>query len=91
MLCVTTASFSVQVNGELADYFKSSRGLRQRCSLSPYLFVISMDVLSRMLQRRLMQENSATILNIKTLGSPTLALRTISWCYQMVRLDLLKE
>ncbi|KAG7572003.1 Reverse transcriptase domain [Arabidopsis suecica] len=51
MLCVSTASFSVQVNGELAGYFRSSRGLRQGCSLSPYLFVISMDVLSKLLDR----------------------------------------
>ncbi|KAL1197767.1 putative ribonuclease H protein [Cardamine amara subsp. amara] len=50
-LCITTASFSVQVNGELAGYFKSERGLRQGCSLSPYLFVISMDVLSKMLDK----------------------------------------
>ncbi|KAG7595360.1 Reverse transcriptase domain [Arabidopsis thaliana x Arabidopsis arenosa] len=51
MLCVTTASFSVQVNGALAGYFRSSRGLRQGCSLSPYLFVIVMDVLSKMLDK----------------------------------------
>ena len=51
MLCVTTASFSVQVNGELAGFFNSSRGLRQGCSLSPYLFVIVMDVLSKQLDR----------------------------------------
>ena len=51
MLCVTTASFSVQVNGDLAGYFRSSRGLRQGCSLSPYLFVICMDVLSKMLDK----------------------------------------
>lgn len=50
-LCITTASFSVQVNGELAGYFNSARGLRQGCSLSPYLFVISMDVLSKMLDK----------------------------------------
>ncbi|KAG7560295.1 Reverse transcriptase domain [Arabidopsis thaliana x Arabidopsis arenosa] len=50
-LCITTASFSVQVNGDLAGYFQSARGLRQGCSLSPYLFVMSMDVLSKMLDR----------------------------------------
>lgn len=48
-LCVTSASFSVQVNGELAWYFQSIRGLRQGCSLSPYVFVICMNVLSKLL------------------------------------------
>lgn len=48
-ICITTASFSVQINGELAGYFQSTRGLRQGCSLSPYFFVISMNVLSKMI------------------------------------------
>ena len=41
----------VQVNGELAGYFQSSRGLRQRCSLSLYLFVLCMDILSRKIDK----------------------------------------
>ncbi|KAG7578526.1 Reverse transcriptase domain [Arabidopsis thaliana x Arabidopsis arenosa] len=50
-LCVTTATFSVQVNGELAGFFGSSRGLRQGCALSPYLFVICMNVLSHLINK----------------------------------------
>lgn len=50
-LCISTPSFSVQVNGELAGYFQSTRGLRQGCSLSPYLFVLCMNVLSHQIDK----------------------------------------
>lgn len=55
-LCISSASFSVQVNGELEGYFGSKRGLRLGCSLSPYLFVICMNVLSKMLDKAAAQQ-----------------------------------
>lgn len=50
-LCINTAAFSVSVNGSLEGYFTSARGIRQGCSLSPYLYVILNNVLSKLLNK----------------------------------------
>ena len=49
--CISTVQFSVLINGSPNNFFGSSTGLRQGDPLSPMLFLIVMEVLSRMLRR----------------------------------------
>lgn len=76
--CATTPSFSVQVNGDLARYFQSSRGLRHGFSLSPYLFVLCMDVLSRKIDKAVQEKKFGYHPHCKTLSlSPICAFQMI--------------
>ena len=49
--CISTVQFSILINRSPADFFGSTRGLRQGDPLSPLLFLVMMEVFSRMLKR----------------------------------------
>ena len=49
--CISTVQFSIFINGAPTDFFGSTRGLRQGDQLAPMLFLVMMEVLSRMLKR----------------------------------------
>lgn len=53
--CITSAMYPVIINGELVGFFKGAKGLRQGDPISPYLFVMVIEGLYSILQRRIGQ------------------------------------
>ena len=59
--CISSPTFSVNINGQSFEHFKSSRGIRQGCPLSPLLFVLAVNELSLALQDALQSNHLAGI------------------------------
>lgn len=51
MTCITGAMLSVKVNGCLEGHFPAASGLRQGDPLSPYIFVLAMEILTACLNK----------------------------------------
>jgi hypothetical protein len=49
-MCITSPRFTISLNGTLVGYFKGGKSLRQGDHLSPYLFVIAMEIFSRLMK-----------------------------------------
>eukprot|EP00253_Pinus_taeda_P006109 PITA_06109 len=56
MGCITNVSFVVLVNGATSSFFNSQRGLRQGCPLSPLLFLLVAEGLSRLIHKAKREE-----------------------------------
>ncbi|XP_062165083.1 uncharacterized protein LOC133871673 [Alnus glutinosa] len=52
-ICISTSSFSILLNGSPFGHFRPSRGLRQGDPLSPFLFILGTEVISRLLHQSL--------------------------------------
>ncbi|KAL8091842.1 hypothetical protein AgCh_034194 [Apium graveolens] len=51
--CISMSAYSVIINGQMHDFFRGEKGIRQGDPLSPYLFTLVMQVFSLMLKRRI--------------------------------------
>ena len=71
--CMSTASFSILINGASAGFFRNARGLRQGDPLSPYLFVLGMDILSHLINKA-MERNFLSGCKIRGVGEEELEL-----------------
>ena len=47
MACVSSVSYSININGIPSKTFEAAKGLRQGAPISPFLFAICMEYLSR--------------------------------------------
>jgi exonuclease III len=60
--CITTSSFSILLDGAPYGKFYPTRGLRQGDPLSPFLFILGSEILSRLLLR---EENLGSLHGVK--------------------------
>lgn len=53
MFCICTSSVAILVNGTWTDFFSPTKGIRQEDPMSPYIFILCMEVLSHNINQAL--------------------------------------
>lgn len=56
MYCVSTTTISILINGSVSQQFIPTRGIRQGGPLSPYLFILCMENLSRVIDSQVSEK-----------------------------------
>lgn len=61
MAAIEDPSFGIKINGKISSWINGKSGLRQGCPLSPFLFVICIEMLTRMIKREELHGNTLGI------------------------------
>ena len=67
--CITSPWIAPLINGRPSEFFKATRGVRQGCPLSPFLYILVVDSLSRKMIR-LQSEGALPGLSFRSGVSP---------------------
>uniref|UniRef100_A0A5B6YUZ1 Reverse transcriptase domain-containing protein n=1 Tax=Davidia involucrata TaxID=16924 RepID=A0A5B6YUZ1_DAVIN len=71
--CISTTKFSIMLNGSLEGYFQGKKGIRQGDPMSPYLFLLAMEVFGGMLKKNIREGSFTYHPKCKQLGISHLA------------------